>query len=133
MTTLFALESTDSDYSEGPDSTFTSEGVEYSVDKVLDVIRKKKLKPVELRTHKDYLGWALFEVTGDGKQVKDTLDKKRIKAADTSIPIIVIKSDVYGLIVVDGTHRLAKAYFIERKKTLPSYILTVDDIKDCVV
>ena len=133
MTKLFEMDKKSSPYREGPDSTFTHLGIEYSVDKVLDVIRKKKLQPVELRTHKDYLGWVLFEPTDDGKLVKDTLDKKRVDAANTDVPIIVIKDESYGLVTVDGTHRLAKAYFIEHKKKLPCYVLTEKDIEDCVV
>ena len=132
MTTLFGITKLDTSYKEGPDSTFSHDGKEYSVDKVLALIRKKKLEPVELRTDKDHLGWILFEKTEQGEYVKDILDPDRMDKADTSIPVIVIKSKRYGLVIVDGTHRLYKAYFIEKKKKLPSYLLTDEEIKDCL-
>lgn len=132
MKSLFNITELDPEYKEGTDSTFTHMGKVYSVDKVLEVIRKKKLKPVELRTDKDNLGWVLFIKDNQGRYVKDTLDPDRVDKADTSVPVIVLKNEEYGLVVVDGTHRLYRAYFIEKKKKLPSYLLSEEEIKDCL-
>ena len=82
-------------YREGANSTFTHDGKEYSVDKVLKAVEKqtpanKKIADLE---------WIIQH---------GTPDEQRVKNADPSVPIIVTPyKNSYA--VVDGYHRLVKA------------------------
>lgn len=83
-------------YQEGKDSTFTHDGATYPLDPFL--ARAKELKVYQIRV-KD-LKWNL-----DGMQ----LDAERVRKADTSVPILFTVHPKYGYVIIDGTHRLAKA------------------------
>jgi hypothetical protein len=91
-------------YQEGEDSTFTSQGKTYSVDKLLKISRNKKSEKVEIKK----LDWVL-------KYAPDTEDdKRRVEEADLSKPIIITSDphpDFPGedLVIADGVHRLKKA------------------------
>jgi hypothetical protein len=57
------------------------------------------------------------------------------RATDTDCPIIVcyVKAafgDTDGFIVADGLHRLWKAFFIERRPTVPALRLPLDELPD---
>lgn len=54
-------------------------------------------------------------------------DAKRIKNADLSYPIILHKNKI-----VDGYHRLAKAY-LEGKKEIKARIIDSHVMKDCII
>lgn len=83
-------------YQEGKGSTFTHDGVEYPLDPFL--ARAQKLKVKQLRIND--IKWNL-----DGM----TLDAERVRRADTSVPILFTVDPKWGIVIVDGTHRLAKA------------------------
>lgn len=65
------------------------------------------------------------DVVMNPKKYKHDMD--RIKKADLSYPIIV--SDVY---IIDGYHRIAKAY-LEKKKTIKAYWITDELMKQFIV
>ena len=50
--------------------------------------------------------------------------------ADTSYPLLVVVEKGNNLSVADGLNRLYKAIKIEKKKTLPVYIVTKSEIED---
>lgn len=83
-------------YQEGKDSTFTHNGVEYPLDPFIQ--RAAKQRVVQLRV-KD-IKWNL-----DGMN----LDAERVRRADPSVPILFTVDPDYGYVIIDGTHRLAKA------------------------
>lgn len=121
-------------YREGKESTFTHEGTEYSVDKVLALIERKKLRPELLPiTGKTGLDWMLYANDKNGIPYKNTVDQKRVAASDTNAPVIVLNTKQYGRAVVDGFHRLNKAVFVERRSAIPGYLLDETDIASCKV
>lgn len=83
-------------YQEGKNSTFTHNGVEYPLDPFIQ--RAAKQRVVQLRV-KD-IKWNL-----DGMN----LDAERVRRADPSVPILFTVDPDYGYVIIDGTHRLAKA------------------------
>ena len=97
-------------YREGKDSTFTHNGKEYELDKVLE---EAEDKPVKQRKVSD-LEWVLEH----GEP-----NPERVKKADPDVPVIVTRyGDKY--VVVDGFHRLAKAK-AEGRKSIPTKTVTL--------
>lgn len=96
-------------YQEEKDSTFTHNGVEYDLNKVLRLTKDTPIIDVDVQD----LMWILDH---------DTPDVQRVQRADISKPILVVNQDGEK-VVVDGLHRLAKA---KRKqvKQLPVKIVT---------
>lgn len=83
-------------YQEGKGSTFTHDGVEYPLDPFLARAAKLPVKQVRISDMK----WNL-----DGMN----LDAERVRRADTGVPILFTVDPQWGVVVIDGTHRLAKA------------------------
>lgn len=95
-------------YQEGPTSTLTHDGNEYSVDKLLQLTANVKVTNIAV----DKLSWC----------IPNNLDADRVESADIQIPIIVTS---YGdkLVVLDGAHRVKQA-LNSNVSTIPSkYIL----------
>lgn len=88
-------------YQEEPGGTFTHDGEKYRLNYVLakaDSIDAEDMPVADLK-------WIL----GDGKDLDDGgTNYKRVKNADTSIPILITKWNG-KYVVIDGIHRLAKA------------------------
>jgi len=93
-------------YQEGKDSTFTHNGKEYPLDPFIQ--RAAKQRVVQLRV-KD-LKWNLDGIS---------LNPMRVLHADTSVPILFTVDPQWGYVVIDGTHRLAKAVQ-QNKYSLPA-------------
>lgn len=83
-------------YQEGADSTFTHDGKEYPLDPFLERAQKLPVKQL----HISKLKWNL-----EGME----LDPARVERADYTQPILFTQDPRWGYVVVDGTHRLAKA------------------------
>ena len=105
-------------YQEEEDSTFTHDDKEYSVNKLLKHSFKTEVKDVPVSK----LKWVL--------KYSD-LVKKRIKNADYSVPIVIIKWED-KLVVLDGAHRLQKS-IDDNKKTIPSKQITQKILDKCIV
>jgi hypothetical protein len=57
--------------------------------------------------------------------IDDDYDLKRMKAADTSVPICVYQLPKSGAwVTMDGYHRVIKALYVEKRKTIPAKIVT---------
>lgn len=110
------------DYKEGKDSTFTHFGKEHYVDDLIALTKGMKTTPIEVKK----LDW-IFD---DGDP-----DQARVDQASLSFPIIVTKDDVDGemkYIVVDGTHRLAKAKQ-QHKFYVQCYVVDKDEVRNLPV
>ena len=106
-------------YQEEPGGTFTNDGKDYDLNKVLADVDDL---PKVLFFVKD-LEWVLKY---------DTPDPGRVGEANTSAPILVAYYEGDKFVVVDGLHRLAKA--IEKKirfligRLVPADILEKDEV-----
>lgn len=106
------------EYREGKDSTFTHFGKEYYVDDLLALTKGEKPRWIDIRQ----LDW-IFQYTEP--------DPERVEKASLYYPIIVTRDFVDGkerYIVVDGTHRLAKAVKLGHKQ-IQCYVLDKNEIK----
>lgn len=109
-------------YKEGERSTVTHNGVEYKLDPIFELTHDRSVSDVDLNK----LTWIL--------KYSD-LDPKRVAAADTSVPVIVVRDHSAGhtgMVVIDGIHRLAKAEK-EGLKTIPARFVTMKEIEPFAV
>jgi hypothetical protein len=102
-------------YVEGPHSTFTHDGSQYSVDDLLRLAENHRVSEISIKA----VEWILDNVD---------LEDRRIAAADLEIPIIVVDTNRYGPVVLDGTHRVAKAKR-EGVSKLPAVLLVERDLE----
>lgn len=121
--------------------TFTYKGKEFSVESLINFCKDKPVDEAKLQVFQSLLSntsindiWAEFNETS-GKVMPITLldiaeHAKRIKDADTRYPIIVVR-DSKKLTVLDGNHRLIKAY-LEDKKTIPVVWLSPEDMNEFI-
>lgn len=100
-------------YFEGENSTVSHEGKLYSVDALLKVAYSKK----ETETLLKDLIWVL---------AYSQPDEERVQKADISFPVIVL-DEGSRMVVLDGLHRLTKAYRLGRTK-IKSFILKPEDL-----
>jgi Putative amidoligase enzyme len=97
------------------------DGNNFSVEEVLNFA---KSKPEYL--HKDF---PLSKIKHDLSWWKDNAaQRERMKNADTSYPLLVIKNDDGHLSVADGLNRMKKAVDVEKKKTIDVYVVPKKDI-----
>ena len=94
-------------------STFTHEGQEYDLNKVLSLVRDKRV----VRTPVRELAWVLQY---------DKTDPNRLAKADPKVPVVVVKGK-HGLTAVDGLHRLSKAHS-SGLSHIPSREITKDEL-----
>lgn len=107
-------------YQEEKGSTFTHDGKEYNLNKVLKSVDDQEEIEVSVKD----LKW----------EIEDDLnsdDEKRIKDADLDAPILVTKWED-KLVTVDGYHRLIKAAR-KGKKELPAKMVSKDQLKQAAV
>jgi len=109
-------------YQEGADSTFSSNGKTYSVDKMLQLGRKKKVQTFSVSS----LDWILDEIGDDTEE-----DRHRTSNADLSKPIIVT-TEGGRLVVADGIHRLKKGISTGAKEIKGVY-LTPEEMKESLM
>lgn len=101
-------------YSEGKDSTFTSNGKTYSLDGLFRETHKYSITILPISK----LDW-VFEYA--------TPDPDRVVKADEEVPILVVR-DLHApagqqFIVVDGLHRLMKAVS-KRRNTIKTKLIS---------
>lgn len=84
-------------YQEGKDSTFTHNGKEYYIDPFLKRAEHLPVKSVPMSR----LEWNVLDCKPD---------PERVKTADINYPILYTIDPKWGYVVVDGLHRLTKAY-----------------------
>ena len=107
-------------------------GTKRSVDAVVKFAEKNK----KLYLKKDFpISKLKKELKWWDKQNKEDPEKsnKRMMKADTSYPLLVIKSEGYGLSVADGLNRLKKAMDIEKRETVDIYLVPEEDIPDTTI
>jgi hypothetical protein len=97
-------------YTEGSDSTFTHMGKTYSVDELLSLTQDLDVVQLSL----DKLKW----------MVEDDFDMKRMRAADTSVPVLVYRLPNRNWVTMDGYHRVVKAIRVDKLKSIPAKIVT---------
>lgn len=54
--------------------------------------------------------------------------KKRMEKADTSMPVLGIRQEDGTISIADGLNRIKKASTIEKKKTIPAYVIDKADM-----
>ena len=105
------------------------EGNEFSVEKVYDFVKKNKNKyfhpkfPISKIEHN-------IEWWKKNYNIKNKEHKERMMNADTSYPLLVVVEKGNNLSVADGLNRLYKAIKVEKKETLPVYLVTKSEIED---
>ena len=111
------------------DSHFEDDqGNEFSVEKVYNFVKKNKNKyfhanfPISKIEHN-------IEWWNKHYNIKNKEHKERMMNADTSYPLLVIVEKGNNLSVSDGLNRLYKAIKVEKKKTLPVYLITKSEIE----
>jgi hypothetical protein len=104
------------------------EGNEYSVEDVYDFIKKNKKEyyhskfPISKIKHN-------IEWWNKSYDIKNKEHKERMMNADTSYPLLVVVEKGGNLSVADGLNRLYKAIKVEKKNTLPVYLITKSEIE----
>lgn len=121
--------------------TFSDNNKIYSVDMMFAYINiyKPKYQNIKIKSllrTLEYRGWgdpqqniyySPLDVLKDPKNIKYKNEITRIKNADLKFPIIVGNN-----FVVDGVHRLTKAY-LNGKKTIKAYIFTNTDMNNFLI
>ncbi len=105
-------------YREHADSTFTHLGEEYYLNPLLALTEDRAIQQVDVKD----LRWVLDY---------DTSKPDRKAAADSSVPVLVVKEPQHkeqALTVVDGLHRLAKA-IDEGKTHIPARFITSSELQ----
>lgn len=97
-------------YTEGADSTFTHMGKTYGVDELLSLTSDLEVVQLSL----DKLKW----------MVEDDYDVKRMRAADTSVPVLVYRLPNRNWVTLDGYHRVVKAIRLDKLKTISAKIVS---------
>lgn len=96
--------------------TFSTDGVEYSVDRLWELAEKLPVKTVELDEYRDQLEDRVWREGSEKVSPLDIDEKskhwKRMKEADLSFPILVAPDGE----IMDGYHRLLKAHVEGNKK-----------------
>jgi disulfide oxidoreductase YuzD len=105
------------------------EGNEFSVEKIYDFVKKNKEKyfhprfPISKIKHN-------IEWWNKNYDIKNKEHKERMMNSDTSYPLLVVVEKGNNLSVADGLNRLYKAIEVEKKKTLPIYLVTKKEIEN---
>lgn len=99
------------------------DGSQWSVEKVLDFAKNN---PKYFK--KDF---PLSKIQHDLDWWEDNPEqRKRMKNADTSYPLLVLQMDDGHLSVADGLNRMKKAISVEKRKTIDVYLVPKKDIMD---
>lgn len=110
-----------SEYTEGPGSVFEQDGVKYSVDKMLAVV--KDWPP-------SYYSISAFDWFATPTELSK-LDPHRVQNASLDYPVIV--APYKGrFVVVDGMHRLAKAKLL-KKQQIKAKFISESELESCKV
>jgi hypothetical protein len=50
--------------------------------------------------------------------------------ADTSVPVLGVRQEDGTISITDGLNRIKKAHSVEKKKTIPAYVIDQEDMKN---
>ena len=100
----------------------------YSVEKVYDFAKKNKVKYFKNKFPLSKIAHNL-EWWNKNYDISNKEHKKRMMDSDTSFPLLVIKEKDGNLSVADGLNRLYKAIKIEKKKSLPVFLIDRKDLE----
>jgi hypothetical protein len=109
------LRSSQEHYQEEEDSTITHNGQVYRLNPILTIAQRQQPILIEI----DQLTWNLEHAH---------VDQARYDEANPAYPIVVMPTQHWGWVVLDGTHRLAKA-FDQGDRRIPAYSVRPKDIE----
>lgn len=101
-------------------------GKKYRVKDIYDFAKSKKeffVKDLPIK-ETDALEWWDKQYDMDNPQ-----HKKRMEKADTSVPVLGIRQEDGTISITDGLNRIKKAHMMEKKKTIPAYVIDKSDMK----
>ena len=55
---------------------------------------------------------------------------QRMQNADTSVPVLGIRQEDGTISIADGLNRIKKAHMVERKATIPAYVIDKKDMEN---
>ena len=73
----------------------------------------------------DALEWWDKQYDMDNKE-----HKARMEKADTSVPVLGIRQENGTISITDGLNRIKKAHSVEKKKTIPAYVIDKADMEN---
>jgi hypothetical protein len=101
-------------------------GKKYRVKDIYDFAKSKKeffVKDLPIK-ETDALEWWDKQYDMDNPQ-----HKKRMEKADTSVPVLGIRQEDGTISIADGLNRIKKAHMMEKKKTIPAYVIDKSDME----
>jgi hypothetical protein len=102
-------------------------GKKYRVKDIYDFAKSKKeflVKDLPIKDT-DALEWWDKQYDMDNKEHKERMEK-----ADTSVPVLGIRQEDGTISITDGLNRIKKAHSMERKKTIPAYVIDKSDMEN---
>jgi len=100
-------------------------GKRYRVKDIYDFAKSKKeflIKDLPIKDT-DALKWWDKQYDMDNKD-----HVERMKQADTGVPVLGIRQEDGTISISDGLNRIKKASTIEKKKTIPAYVIDKKDM-----
>jgi len=100
-------------------------GKRYRVKDIYDFAKSKKeflIKDLPIKDT-DALKWWDKQYDMDNKD-----HVERMKQADTGVPVLGIRQEDGTISISDGLNRIKKAFTIEKKKTIPAYVIDKKDM-----
>lgn len=101
-------------------------GKKYRVKDIYDFAKKntKIIKDLPIEDT-DALEWWDKQYDMDNKDHRERMEK-----ADTSVPVLGIRQEDGTISITDGLNRIKKAHSIEKKKTIPAYVIDKADMEN---
>ena len=101
-------------------------GKKYRVKDIYDFAKKntKLIKDLPIEDT-DALEWWDKQYDMDNKDHRERMEK-----ADTSIPVLGIRQEDGTISITDGLNRIKKAHTIEKKSTIPAYVIDKADMEN---
>lgn len=126
-------------YQEDPSDIWSSNGIRYNINKILDVAHEKETQELPIKYFRSQVENSKIEVSRNllcgscYEQVRNLKKaqenhKNRVQNTDYTIPVIVFKEkDKWR--VVDGAHRIEKALHENKEIILVKILMTEDMLK----
>jgi len=94
--------------------------IKFKVSDVIDLSKDKEVKNVKLKD---------IHYNFEGRVEDESKTNKRVMGSSLKYPILVVKNDDDKIFaILDGTHRLQKAYLL-KKKTIKAKVFTKDELE----
>ena len=99
-------------------------GKKYRVKDIYEFAKKhtKLIKDLPIE-HTDALEWWDKQYDMDNKE-----HRARMEKADTSVPVLGVRQKDGTISITDGLNRIKKASSMEKKKTIPAYVIDQSDM-----